>query len=405
MRKLTLLLALLTTLSFTTPAPLSAALIYRPDEGWNREDEDSGVAEKTASEQLRKAKNLEALGDFKRAAGAYRTLLRVFPNTGAAPQAQIKLAEAYLAQGETEKAFETYGKYISSYPRGNEFDKAVEGQFNIGKSFLQGEKRKLFGVKTFPSMERAQQMFEAVIKNAPFSRFAALAQFNIGQALEKQGKYIEAAAAYQTVTEKYPADEVSADAQYQIGYIYFRQAQAGSYDQTARMKAREAFEDFKLKFPNSEKVAQADQNIKTLDGKDTKQFLGIAQFYERTQNYKAAYIYYQDVVKSAPGTPEAAIAKKQLEGLEKSVASDKLRGAPEQAETGEKAAERRKLQAKVETASRPDYVGPPAPATSDTSAPEKPQLRTSGETPDPLAPSSMSLGPNPAAPEPPLPTN
>jgi outer membrane protein assembly factor BamD len=405
MRKLLLLFSLSLATLMTASSPLNAAIVYRPGEGWNREDEDSGVAEKTASEQLRKAKAFETSGDLKKASGAYRTLVRVFPDTGAAPQAQLKLGEVYLALLEHEKAFDAYGRYLSAYPRGTDFDKAVEGQFNIAKLFLQGEKRKLLGVKTLPSMERTQKMFEEIIKNAPFSRWAALSQFNIGQALEKQTKYPEAIKAYQTVIDKYPADEVSADAQYQIGYIYFKQAQAGSNDQSARVKAREAFEDFQLKFPESEKVAQATQNIKALDGKDTKQTLGIAQFYEKTENFTAAAIYYQDVINSAPGTPEAATAQKQLDGLKKTIGADKLRGGPELAETGAKAAERRKLQARIDTASRPDYVGPPAPVSPEIIEKEKPELRTSTETPAPLDPAAMNLGPNPAAPEAPLPTN
>ena len=79
-----------------------------------------------------------------------------------------------------ERAFKEYGKYISKFPNGKEFDAVVEHQFNIATSFLNGERRKLFGVKTFSSMERTQKMFEEIIKNAPYSKYAPLSQFNIG---------------------------------------------------------------------------------------------------------------------------------------------------------------------------------------------------------------------------------
>lgn len=392
---------------FVSGIPASrAALVYRSGEGWVSETEDAGAAETSASAQLHKAEALETAGDLKKAISAYRTVLRKFPDSGAGPKAQLKIAQLYEATGDPEKAFDAYGNYIIHYPRGEDFEKCVEGQFNIAKAFLSGERRKLFGFKTFPSMERAQQMFEAIIKNAPYSKYAALSQFNVGQANEKQGKDPEAITAYQQVVDKYPADEIAADAQYQIGYIYLKETNNGSNDQATRTKSREAFEDFMMHFPQSEKIPQAKDNISKLAGTDINRSLGVAQFYERTGNFKAAVVYYGDVVNAAPDSPEASIAQKQISHLKETVGESALRAGPERAETGAKAEEHRKLQAHVETTARPDYVGPPAPVVPDETPPAKPELRPanasvkSGTT----APGEpLRLGPPPPAPEPALP--
>src|SRR6202035_6180932 len=108
--------------------------------------------------------------------------------------------------------------------------------------FLEGEKRRVLGVKLSPSMQRAQAMFEGIVKNAPFSKLAPLAQFNVGQALEKQGEYPKAIDAYQTVYTKYPNDPVAADALYQVGYVRAKEARAGSYDRAPNQKARASFQ-------------------------------------------------------------------------------------------------------------------------------------------------------------------
>jgi len=384
-----------------------AALIYRSGEGWSAEDEDSGAAEATAAEQYRKAEGLQAEGELKKALGAYRTLLRTWPKSGAAPKAQIKVAELYQELGDSEKAFEAYGKYLSSYPRGEDFDIAVESQFGLASSFLEGERRKVFGVKTFPSMQKAAEMFDKILKNAPYSKWAALSQYNIGRALEKQTEYERAILAYQKVVESYPADEIAADAQYQIGFIYYQLAKNGSNDQGARNKAREAFEDFILKYPQSEKVTQANENIQSLSNTDTKKTLGVAQFYQKTGNPKAAVIYYEEVIQTAPGSEEAKVAQKALEHLRQTVGDDALRAGPERAETGAKAKERRRMQAQVETSSRPDFVGPPAPAPRepDEVAPAKPAFRTfpeAAEVPEASLPEGEptfeAVAPNASAP-------
>lgn len=376
MRKSIVFFSLVLTLTTAVP-PSYAEVVYRAGEGWSASEEESGPTEATASAQLRKGEDLENSGEKKKALGAYKQVVRQWPNAGAALNAQIRVAELNLALGDPEKAFDAYGKYISTYPTGQEFEKAVEGQYNIAVSFLEGQRRKVFGVKTFSSMQRAQEMFGQILKNAPYSRWAALSQYNVGRSLEKQTKFDEAVAAYQATVDRYPADEIAADAQYQIGYINFSLARNGSNDQAARNKAREAYEDFILRFPKSEKVAQAEANIKLLGEVDVKKTLGVAEFYEKTRNYKAAAIYYDEVIRSAPNSDEAKTAQKRLDNLRTTVGEEKLRAGSDLVETGAKVAERRKLQALVDTSSRPDYAGPPAPKAPDEVAPQKPQFRTS----------------------------
>src|SRR5688500_3415646 len=145
------------------------------------------------------------------------------------------------------------------------------------------------------------------------------------------------------------------------------------------MKAREAFEDFINRYPESEKVPQARENLKLLSGGSTKNVFEIAKFYDKTKQYRAAVIYSNDVIKNAPDSTESNFAKTRIEELRTKFGEDALKAGPERAETGQKAAVRRRLQAKVDTASRPDYVGPPVamPPRPDEVAPGRPRLRSS----------------------------
>ena len=301
MRKPIAFFTLLLTLAAPVLPSTHAAVTYRAGEGWSSDEENSGEAESTASAQFRKAEELESHGERKKALGAYKLLLKKWPKSGVAPVAQLRIGDLYVSLGDSERGFDAYGKYIKTYPSGQEFEQAVEGQFNIATGFMEGERRKVFGVKTFPSMTRAQEMFADILKSAPYSKWAALSQYNIGRCLEKQTKYKDAIAAYQNTVDQYPADEIAADAQYQIGYIQMSLVRDGSNDQGGRERAREAFEDFILRFPKSEKVPQAEENIRFLGGVDVKKTLNVAQFYEKTSNYKAAVIYYDEVSPSRRG--------------------------------------------------------------------------------------------------------
>ncbi len=384
----------LTLLTVLMPlAPSEAAVVYRSDEGWTVEGEDNEIAG-SAADQMRKAEKLEADGKDSAAYQAYRALVKRYSLSFLAPKAQRKVGMLLEKHNDFDKAYEAYNFYLTKYPQGEDFDSVVESMFKIGKLFLEGEKRKLFGVPIAASMSRAQAMFEGIVKNAPYSKWAPLAQFNVGQALEKQGDYPKAIEAYQLCVNKYPGDAIADDALYQVGYVRMRESREGSYDRATSNKARESFEDFIARYPDSEKIPQARENIKSLEGGSNKGTLEVAKFYDKTKKFKAAVIYYNDVIKNQPGTPDAEYAKARIEALKGLYGEDALRAGPEKTETGARAAERRKMQAKVDTASRPDYVGPPVAALQQKieTGPPKPKLRTS----------PGNLGPVPAV-EPPLP--
>ena len=381
----------LSWLMLVLPSALDGAIIYRSNEGWSVEGDPASKIEGSAVEQMRKAEELEARGNFGGALDAYRALVKRYGLSVLAPKAQRKIGILLERSGDYDKAFNAYSTYLQKHPKGEDFEAVVESMFKIGKLFLEGEKKKIFGVKIAGSMERAKEMFSDIVKRAPYSRWAPLAQFNMGQALEKQGKYGEAIAAYTAVTTRYPTDAIADDAQYQIGYVRLREFREGSYDQAGAGKAREAFEDFINRYGDSEKVPQARENINQLAGGAAKGQLDIARFYDKTKQFRAAVIYYNDVIKASPDTPEGTFAKARIEALKDKYGEDALRSAPEKAETGAKVAARRKLHAKVDTASRSDYVGPPVVVPEpDEVAPGRPRLRTS------------PIGPVPPV-EPPLP--
>ena len=393
--------ALLSTLTLfgSALAPLSAAIIFRSNEGWSIEGDSSNTVEKNAADQMRKAEAYEAEGDLKSALSAYRVLVKQFGVSGLAPKAQRKVGVLLEKTGDQNKGFDAYSTYLEKYPRGDDFDSVVESMYKIAKMFLDGEKSKrLLGIPVGGSVDRALEMFGVILRRAPYSKWAPVAQFNIGQAYERQGKYPEAIGAYQAVVTRYPGDAIADDAQYQMGYVLLKEYRDGSYDRSSAQKAREAFEDFVNRYPDSEKVPQARENISALEGGSTKGSLDIARYYERTKQFKAAVIYYNDVIKRQPDSPESGIAKARIEELKAKHGEDALRAGPERAETGSKAAVRRKLQARVDTVSRPDYVGPPVkmPEVQEapvSTTPGRPRLRTS---PD-------SIGPVPPV-EPPLPS-
>ncbi len=344
-----------------------------------------------AAQLLQQGRDLEAQGQGAKAMDVFRDVVRRYAGTDSAPKALFSMAKLQEAT-KPQDAFKTYQKLVADYPKSPDFAAAIEAQYRIAAGFLDGERVKFLGMPTLPSMAKAQEMFEQVIKNAPFTQWAPLAQFGMGQALEKQGKKEEAIAAYQLVVDKYPSSDVADDALYQIGYVYQSVSKTGEYDQSATEKAQDAFQDFAIRYPESEKLTQANENIGELETRQTESSLAIAKFYEKRKNYRAAAIYYRLATDENPESKEGKEAKVRLADLQKRIGKEAIE-LPEAPPAGEPAiASRPKTPAKVDVKSRPDYVGPPAPKVFVRTAGPKPQPRTSL---DDVQPSEI--------PEPPLP--
>jgi outer membrane protein assembly factor BamD len=257
----------------------------------------------------------EQKGNPKRAIKAYKTLVRRHPKDALAPGALYRAAELTEKVNDLSGAADLFRTLVERYPSNPHFDEAIEAQFRIGEAYLGGRKVKLLGIPTAASMDRAVEVFAAIIRTAPYGKDTARAQFNIGLAREKQHLNDAALQAYQAVVDRFPNDPLAADAQYQIGYIWWMAAKQGTKDLAATKTARLAFQDFLFRHPNSEKAAQARANLQLLENKQTASAFNVARFYDKQKRYRAAVIYYNEVIREQPGSAESEKAKKRIDQL------------------------------------------------------------------------------------------
>jgi outer membrane protein assembly factor BamD len=257
----------------------------------------------------------EENGDPKRAIKAYKTLVKRYPKDALAPTALYRCAQLQEQVHLYTPAADSYLQLVERYPRSPHFDDAIEGQFRVGEVYLNGKKLKVLGIPVASALDRAVTIFANVVRTAPHEKYTARAQFDIGLAREKQGANDAAIQAYQAVVDKFPNEPIAVDAQYQIGYIWFKAAQLGTNDAAASDNAKTAFQDFLFRYPKSEKAAQARKNLDTLEHKQTKHSYNIAKFYDKQKYYRAAVIYYNEVIRQQPGSKESDEAKKRIDQL------------------------------------------------------------------------------------------
>ena len=280
-----------------------------------------------AAEIFQIGQTAEREGNTKRAIRAYKTLVKRHPKDTLAAGALFRAAELQEQRRDYPEAARSFSQLVLRYPTSPHFDEAIEAQFRIGEIYLSGKKLKFLGIPIASSLDRAVTIFADVVRTAPYGKYTARAQFDIGLAREKQGANDAALQAYQAVVDKFPNEPIAVDAQYQIGYIWFHAARTGTKDMAAASNAKTAFEDFIFHYPNSEKAAQARANLQLLEHKQTTSSFAVAKFYDKQKYYRAAVIYYNEVIRQQPGSTESDRAKKRIDELRAKVGEAALQPA------------------------------------------------------------------------------
>src|SRR5215831_3872010 len=300
---------------FLLPESGIGSIIFKPGEKAKYvppgEEEMSG----NAAELYQIGQTAEKEGNPKRAIKAYKTIVKRHPKDALAPTALYRCAQLQEQIHEYTPAADSYLHLVERYASSPHFDDAIEGQFRVGEIYLNGKKLKVLGIPLASALDRAVTIFANVVRTAPYGRYTARAQFDIGLAREKQGANDAAIQAYQAVVDKFPNEPVAVDAQYQIGYIWFTASQTGTKDAAAAANAKTAFQDFLFHYPKSEKAAQARANLAILEHKQTTNSYKVAKFYDKQKYYRAAVIYYNEVIRQQPGSQESNEAKKRIDQL------------------------------------------------------------------------------------------
>ena len=159
---------------------------------------------------------------------AYKGLLRRWPLSFFAPEAQYRMGKILEDEGDFYTAFQAFQKMVTKYPSSELFragaERAVPHRQSLpgrrAAAHLEDSRRALDG----PDGRDVRAHHQERALRRPMR---PQCQFNIGLARENQRKFTDAVDAYQKVLDNYPTSSVASNAQYQIGYAWMRSSYIG----------------------------------------------------------------------------------------------------------------------------------------------------------------------------------
>ncbi len=301
---------------FSLPQEAPAAWIWTPET--KRFINEKTIAKGTPKEQYDLAKQYQKKKSYPEAIREYRKLLKTFPTSSLAVYAQIGVAECYEKNRDYYSGFKEYQLVLENYPSYGRIFDIIERQFKIGNIFLSGGKRRMWKFNIIPARDKAIEVFQQVIQNAPFSEFAPRSQFLLGECNFKVKKYADAILEYQRVVDEYSDSEYVDDARFQIGHAAFMLSRGAAYDQQSTDKALRTFNSFINDFPLSRRVPQAKKMIAKLETRKAEGIFDVAEYYYKQKNFESAKIYYQNLLDTYPSSQFARTSIRQLDEIKNS---------------------------------------------------------------------------------------
>ncbi|WP_322281421.1 tetratricopeptide repeat protein [Prosthecobacter sp.] len=375
----------LSFLSLTTPSFALFEFIFGKKDKVVPMASERDTQEAAASALLAQARLAHNAGKAGKAQGLYQAIVKKYPFTVSAGEASFQNALIIRHVGKMDAAFEAFQAFIQAYRDSPRFAEAIEKQYEIAEEAKGGKKQS--GLLLLPMKLNTSEVigfYEQIIKNAPFGKYAPLAQFSIAEIQQDMKEKDKAVAAYQKVVENYPNTSQAAEAQFRIGSISNIAAQR-SEDASNLLAARDALRTYIASNPAGERKQETEMILSQVNTAEANQSLTVAKFYKRIGKTKAAAIYLNEALKF--GSPEVSAEARTL--LAELAATDPEGVADAKKGPGQDYTALTAQNLKT----RDDYVGPLAPELARLS--QKPRMRTGDEgfMPIPLQEPMLPLRP------------
>ncbi len=288
-----------------------------------------------AAALLQRAKAFKAAGRERKAIRALKDLRRKHPLSAEAPEARFLLAGIYEEDGDYREAFKEYGKLIERYQDSSLYDDALNRQLALATAAANGKLKTdvLWGAwKTDMESSVVRDWLKSIITNAPYNDMSATAASILGKYLYDRKMYDQSRQVYAKLVEDYPDSRYAPQAQLMVASIWASDRTRGNRNMVNLANAREAYEEFTLRFPNHPQARKAMGEAANVDRLLVEQELEVGRYYlERSREYTSAIFCFEEVIRQKRKNPEAAAEAEKLLGraraLEAAARSGKAQGS------------------------------------------------------------------------------
>lgn len=316
---------LLIGIALLSYGPLKANLEWNPVDGWQYKGDMSKlfIGDPDEFEYIREMMNVareaQERGKHKKAIKMYRRVWDRYPGSIFAPEALYQTALVEYDRHSFRRGFNALTTIILGYPDYEKYNTVVRLQFSIATDLYEGKRARYFWglLPGFKGYDRAIVMYETMVSNAPFSDYAPMALMKAAELHIQLHNDIYALDSLDRLINNYPDSMLTGDAYLLLAQTFAKLVDGPEYDQGATREAISYFEDFLILYPDHPKVKEGEEGLAAMKSMEAKSQLVKGDFYYyKWKDYRAARVFYNDAITTAPESPEAEIAKKKIDVID-----------------------------------------------------------------------------------------
>ena len=263
--------------------------------------------------RLQAVRQLLAQGHDGKAYKAATTWLKAYPSHPLRVEARLLRGDARAAGGDYWNALRDY-EYIASYfPASEQFNTVLQRELAIGKMYVEGFNRKLFGLRILPATGDGRELLIRIQERAPGSDVGERASILLADSYFRGGDYLNAADAYDLFVQNYPQSDRREYAMLQQVRANLRRFKGPRYDAAGLLEARQRLATYQSEYPAAADEVGASRLMRKIDNSlALRDYLNARWYEKRGEDVGAAYLYRR-LLDEFPGTEAAERAARRLQ--------------------------------------------------------------------------------------------
>jgi outer membrane protein assembly factor BamD len=258
----------------------------------------------------------EKAGDYKGAAEEFLAAEHWADDPVLKVNAIKKASECYNKANLMFKEFECLESLLNGFPSSVDFPGTVQREYEIATKFYQGRRDPaLSWMPWIKDKDRSMETMEAVLKHAPFAKFAPEMRLRLGKIYIEENKIDAAMKTFRDISKMYPRSEESKFAEFELASILIQKARRGDGDGTYVRQAQDSLRKIIEKYPKDPEVGWAKETLGEADDIAAKRLYGLASFYHRRDRDDAAQRYLNDIITTYPENKVSDKAEGMLEKM------------------------------------------------------------------------------------------
>ena len=269
------------------------------------------ATDEEANTEMDKANTALEQKKYRNAASYYMAAKLYADSPDLKLEALKKATYAYDKAGLKYKEFLSLQELVTGFSDQIDFDSVIQKEFEIANDFTAGHRDvKLSWLPWIKGKNKSIEIYEAILKQAPFTKFAPALKLRLGRVYLEESKHIKALDMFRQIIKEHPNTEESKFARFELANALVQlSAKAGDGDGAYAREAEENLKELMRDYTNSSETKWIQQSIKDTNEVRAKRLYTIAEFYKSRKNDEAASRYYNDLLARYPSSSYARDAK------------------------------------------------------------------------------------------------